>query len=224
MEIEIIFASVLLILLTLVASVDMAFSQLSDVSLRRLFSDSEGNRKSGTLEFLREVSENRPRFRFTLSSAIQILLIAFSVIIVLIVYRYTQESRQMLIYSMIIGLALSVVFRQIIPRFITWSNPENKLLLMLPLIRPIYAVLPLIADPFEPSFKGQASNSADRITSDENEDDKDDEDDSDDIQALIEVGEAEGIIEVEERELIEKMIGFSDTEVDEIMTPRTEIC
>ena len=56
------------------------------------------------------------------------------------------------------------------------------------------------------------------------EDDKNDDDDSDDIQALIEVGEAEGIIEVEERELIEKMIEFSDTEVDEIMTPRTEIC
>ena len=53
--------------------------------------------------------------------------------------------------------------------------------------------------------------------------DENDDDDSDELQALIEVGEAEGIIEQKERELIERMIEFTDTEVDEIMTPRTEI-
>jgi putative hemolysin len=40
----------------------------------------------------------------------------------------------------------------------------------------------------------------------------------------MEVGEAEGIIEEEERELIESMVEFSDTRTGEIMTPRTEIC
>ncbi|NNE67871.1 MAG: HlyC/CorC family transporter [Pyrinomonadaceae bacterium] len=224
MGIEIIIATVLLILLTLLASVDMAFSQLSDVSLRRLFTEVSGNRKKGTLEFLREVSENRPRFRFTLSSAIQILLIVFSVIVVLVVYRFTDSPRQMLFYSLGIGLALSVVFRQVLPRLITWSNPEGRLLLMLPLVRPIYVVLPFLADPLEPSFRGRATQNGDTSFVPDSDEDKTDDDDSDDIQALIEVGEAEGIIEEEEREMIEKMIEFTDTEVDEIMTPRTEIC
>ena len=49
------------------------------------------------------------------------------------------------------------------------------------------------------------------------------EDDSDDIQALIDVGQAEGIIEEDERELIQRLFQFGDTQVDEIMTPRTEI-
>ena len=40
----------------------------------------------------------------------------------------------------------------------------------------------------------------------------------------MEVGEAEGIIEGKERELIETMIEFSETRAGEIMTPRTEIC
>ena len=40
----------------------------------------------------------------------------------------------------------------------------------------------------------------------------------------MEVGEAEGIIEEEEREMIETMVEFADTLAGEIMTPRTEIC
>ncbi len=223
MEIEIAIAVILLFVLTILASVDMAFSQLSDVSLRKLFGDTEEeNKKPNSIEFLREVTENRPRFRFALSSAIQILLIVFSVIVVLIVYQFTQNSSEMLIYSLAIGLGLSVLFRQLFPRFITWNNPEGKLLFLLPFIRPIYNVLPFIADPFEPSFRGRLKSRDEMTISLETFDEKD-LDDADDIQALIEVGEAEGIIEVEERELIEKMVGFSDTEVDEIMTPRTEI-
>ena len=56
------------------------------------------------------------------------------------------------------------------------------------------------------------------IPQDDLEDDNDD-----DFQALMEVGEAEGIIEEEEREMIETMVEFSDTRAGEIMTPRTEI-
>jgi CBS domain containing-hemolysin-like protein len=40
----------------------------------------------------------------------------------------------------------------------------------------------------------------------------------------MEVGEAEGIIEEEERELIETVVELSETRAGEIMTPRTEIC
>lgn len=219
MEIEIIIAVLLLFALTLLASVDMAFSQLSDVSLRRLFSETEEKKESGSVLFLKEVSENRPRFRFALSSAIQILLIVFSVIIVLIVYRFYQTPREMLIYSLLIGLALSVLFRQVIPRFITLHSPEKKLLVLLPFVRPLYLLIPTVADPLEPSFKGrERSDEPDRDNGET------DEDEDENIQALIDVGEAEGIIEQEERQMIETMIEFSDTRVEEVMTPRTEIC
>jgi CBS domain containing-hemolysin-like protein len=50
------------------------------------------------------------------------------------------------------------------------------------------------------------------------------EDNAEDFHALMEVGEAEGIIEEKERELIETMVEFSETRAGEIMTPRTEIC
>ncbi|HUF04157.1 MAG TPA: hemolysin family protein [Aridibacter sp.] len=218
MEIEIIIAVCLLLALTLVASVDMSFSQLSDVSLRRLFSETEEKNQSNSVAFLKEVSENRPRFRFALSSAIQILLIIFSVIVVLIVYRFYQTPREMLIYSLLIGLALSVLFRQIIPRFFTLKEPEKKLLFLLPVIKPVYFLLPLIADPLEPSFRGR-----EKTEDADHEPEANDEDEDENFQALIDVGKAEGIIEEEERQMIETMIEFSDTRVEEVMTPRTEI-
>jgi CBS domain containing-hemolysin-like protein len=49
------------------------------------------------------------------------------------------------------------------------------------------------------------------------------DDDSGDLQALIDVGEAEGILEEEEGELIHAIIDFGDTRVSEVMTPRPEI-
>jgi CBS domain containing-hemolysin-like protein len=49
------------------------------------------------------------------------------------------------------------------------------------------------------------------------------EDPSDNIQALIEVGEAEGILEEEEGELIHSILEFGDTRVSEVMTPRPDI-
>jgi CBS domain containing-hemolysin-like protein len=54
--------------------------------------------------------------------------------------------------------------------------------------------------------------------------DERDEDHADAFLALMEVGEAEGIIEEKERELIETMVEFGETRAGEIMTPRTELC
>ena len=70
MEIEIIIAVLILFALIFLATIDMAFTQLSDVGLRRLSTDDEDETKPRSTEFLREILENRPRFRFTLSAAI----------------------------------------------------------------------------------------------------------------------------------------------------------
>ena len=52
---------------------------------------------------------------------------------------------------------------------------------------------------------------------------EDEDDDGGDIQALIDVGEDEGILEEEEGELIQNIIEFGETQAGEIMTPRTDI-
>jgi len=224
MEIEIAVAIVLLFALVFLATVDMAFSQLSDVSLRRLSSDLEESPRKKTVEFLQQILENRPRFRYALSAGIQILLIVFSVLVTIIVSRFNRPYLELLIYSLVIGLSFSIIFRQILPRFITWKNPETKLLLLLPFVRPLYNILPFLADPFEPSFRGKVPAALENSIMPNQPTEAEKEDYAEDIQALLEMGEAEGILEENERELIETMFEFSETRAGEIMTPRTEIC
>ncbi|MEP6925191.1 MAG: hemolysin family protein [Pyrinomonadaceae bacterium] len=230
MEIEITVAILLLVMMTFLATVDMAFVQLSDLSLRRLASDTDDDSRVNSF-FLRQILENRPRFRFALSAAIQILLIIFSVLVTIITLRFFPlERTQLLLISLGIGLMLSGVFRQFIPRLLTFRNPEKVLLLFLPVIRPIYGSLAFIADPFGLANRDKTTieNTAVPSTNDETNsesagEEADDTDAAENIQTLIEAGEAEGIIEERERELIETIVGFGDTLANEVMTPRTEI-
>jgi len=221
MEIEIAIALLILVALVFLATIDMAFSQLSDVSLRRLSGESEEQQTSKAV-FLRQILDNRPRFRFALSSTIQVLLISFAVLVTLFVLNFTADHAEILLYSLGIALVFSVLFRQIIPRLIIWTNPENKLMFLLPLVRPIFATVSFLVNPFVSKMKAKEQQKLEMsVTPDAAEDARDD---NEDFQALMEVGEAEGIIEGKERELIETMVEFSETKTGEIMTPRTEIC
>lgn len=222
MILEILIAVGLLLVLAFLATIDMAFAQLSDVSLRRIASEAEDSQRQTSAEFLHEILENRPRFRFALSAAIQILLVFFSVFVALIVFRFFPAAQEILLYSLLISLTLTIIFRQIIPRLVTGKNPEGKLLILLPMARPLYRLWTIFANPFSVIFgKRQKRDLETTVVPDKS--DENYEDDSDDIQALIDVGQAEGIIEEGERELIQRLFEFGDTEVNEIMTPRTEI-
>jgi CBS domain containing-hemolysin-like protein len=74
------------------------------------------------------------------------------------------------------------------------------------------------ADPFHRLFDRTRRKEQVQENNEEEEDQ-----DSDDIQALIDVGEAEGILEEEEGELIHSILEFGDTHVSEVMTPRPDI-
>ncbi len=222
MEIELSVSILILLVLNVLATVDMAFSQLSDVSLRRLSSDYGETTKLKTIEFLHEIQANRPRFRFAISAAIQILLVMFSVLVTIVTFHYYQSKIELLAISLVICLISSIIFRQIIPRLLTRNNPENQLIFMLPIVRPFYGLMSAISDPFQVFTKPESDLESSIIpAAPPTEEEKLDY--AEDLQALIEMGEAEGILEESERELIETMVEFSETKAGEIMTPRTEI-
>ena len=93
------------------------------------------------------------------------------------------------------------------------------MLFLLPIVRPFFPIMTFVADPFQRLF--DRSRRKDQVTEDGEEEEEDD--DSGDLQALIDVGEAEGILEEEEGELIHSIIEFGDTRVSEVMTPRPDI-
>jgi putative hemolysin len=218
MEIALAVSFLLLLALTFLATVDMAFGQLSDVGLRRLAAEAEEHPTARYTPLLKEILENRPRFSFTLSAAIQILLVAFTVLVTFVSLAWFSSNGFGLFVSLFIGLMLAGIFRQFIPRLISLRNPEGKLLRLLPIVSPFYRVLSFGAEPWHRKFDRMRQEDLDEAVEEEDEDDN-----GDDIEALIDVGEAEGIIEEEERELIQSAIEFGDTRVGEVMTPRTEI-
>jgi putative hemolysin len=219
MELEIGITFLLLIGLTFLATIDMAFGQLSDVGLRRLITETEERPATRSTPFLKEILENRPRFRFTLSAAVQIFLVAVSVLLTTISLSFGLGGVRLIFVSLLAGLIVAGVFRQFIPRLISLKNPEKTLLLLLPVVRPFYRVLSFMADPMHRVF--------DRVRHEqhltETAESEDEEDNADDLQALIDVGAEEGILEEDEGELIQSIIEFGDTRVSEVMTPRTGI-
>lgn len=223
MEAEIIIAVAILVALVFLATVDMAFAHLSDVSLRRLAAEAEEAERTATAAFLREIVENRPRFRFIFSSVIQVLLISFTVLLTVILLQVLSGTTELLFVALLLGLISTVVFRQVLPRLFVRNDPERKLLFLLPAIRPLYRIASFVGEPFisRVSTTRERQKLEASLTPDAPEGP---DDNSDDFQALMEVGEAEGIIEEKERELIETMVEFGETRTGEIMTPRTEIC
>ena len=218
MQIEFLLTFLLLVVLSLLATVDMAFGQLSDVGLRRLISEAEEGSKGRSAGFLKQVLENRPRFSFAISATIQILLVVVAVLVTSISLKLFSERRFVLV-GLLAGLLLAGMFRQLIPLFISTRDPEATLLFLLPLIRPLLPLMAFAADPFHKLF----DRTRRKELAPENGEDHDEEDTGDDIQALIDVGEAEGILEEEEGELIHSIIEFGDTRVSEVMTPRPDI-
>lgn len=228
MEIEIVLACVLFVALTFLSLIDVAFSELSDVGLRRMIADVGGERPGAISAFLDQILENRPRFRYTLTVAILALVVGVSVLAASVSYNWMNgapagvgSSRAIhILVAFAAGLVLTALARQLIPRLVASRSPEGVLLRLLPILRPVYGPLSVLAlagfgrPERQRRAEQQAESSADEL---------DETDGGDDIQALIDVGEEEGIIEEEEGELIQSIIEFGDTLVNEVMTPRTEI-
>ena len=127
MEIALGISALLLLALTFFATVDMALGQLSDVGLRRLATEAEEHPNARYAPFLTEILENRSRFSFTLSAAIQILLIIFTVLVSYISLRWSSQNALALVMSLAAALVLAGIFRQFIPRLIALRNPGHAL-------------------------------------------------------------------------------------------------
>lgn len=104
----------------------------------------------------------------------------------------------------------------LLPAIITARDPALWLAQVFPLYAPIQALLAPMVDPI--------ARMMDRRHAEERaKDDNGEETTEEAVTALLEEGEAEGILEAEDRELIRNVVTFGDTVVREVMTPRTRI-
>jgi len=124
---------------------------------------------------------------------------------------------QSLVLVVVSAAAFVLMFEHLIPYLIVRRDPEGILDALLPsfdgvvrLVRPVLGL-----------FRALLSGRRDRPVPADPE--ATDEEQQEATAAYLDAGEQEGIIERDERQLLQSIVDFSDTLVHEVMTPRPDI-
>jgi len=216
MESEIALTGIFILMLVVTATAKSALDELSDVSLRRRASENNGSKHA---EFWRGINENYQQFRFTLTFGIHLSIASIAILISSISHQITQNHFLALSFG---GMILTVIlFRQILPHALVQRQPARTLLRLRPVLGVLLPALGLVANPIYRAlhiFQRKPEPEVEVKTEASGEDSSESE-----LQAFLDVGEEEGIIEENEGELIQSVIRFSDRTAVEVMTPRTKI-
>lgn len=198
-----------LLVLAFTSAVDAAFTAISRHRLNVLIN--EGAPRSRALSRL---LEDPYRFKATvilLNASATIAATAFAL-------RLTQgyESWMQLAGLVLLLLAILIV-SEALPKALASRNPDiTALLLARPLntisllFLPLIAVVGFVTGPLVRLVSGKTPSATPLVTEEE-------------LRLLVNVGEEEGLIEHDEREMIEGIFSFGDTLVREIMVPRVDI-
>lgn len=199
-----------LLVLDLALSVmTLSASALSRVALRRMNADS-GNR----LPFLDEFKTVPSSHRAAIHTLRQLSLIGA---VGLFGWMFAQSGWPGGFWGGIAvgAVAGALVVETVLARVIALKDPRTALRVTAILVRPVHALTyPLLA-PVHAAFRRWAGTIAEE---EESEDDADE-----DVEAFIEVGEREGILEKSEGRMVRSIVDLDVTLVREIMTPRVDV-
>lgn len=213
MEYEIALTGILILMLVFIMTFESAFGQLSEVALRSLTAE---NKSKEHASFLRHLLEHRQLYTLTVLSGLQILAIAIVLLLASIAIRLGLTLGKAMLVAFAVSMLLGLVF-MFMPRLFTQNNPARALLLLLPAFKLYYYIFSI---PAQIIYRILQNFREERTVVPE---DVEDAKAGENIQALLDVGEQEGIIEEAESELITSVLEFGDTRVDEVMTPRPEM-
>lgn len=212
LELAVVFiAAFFLFFLSLVES---AIAQSSPLVLRMMTERPE----KPDLPLISEILEDRTKILVPIHLGAQTMLISVSVLTTHVCVR-TWPSHGV-VDSLVAVICISALFRLLIPRLLTQNESEKKLTFLLRIYGPFHTVLRAIALPLSAvlsHFRRLHEEIRDNHRP-ENEEASDEE-----IQAYLEIGEDEGILQEEDTKLIQSVVDFGNTLVREVMTPRTKI-
>ena len=196
--------ALLLTLALVLALIDVAFDYFSKISIRTY------REESWKTEFLTRALEDPMSFLLPLRIGLQGSFTAITVLVTMLFLD--SEAPQPLLLAFGTMLATFLIFRELIPNIIARRNPERLLLAFLPAFRVYAKIVTPLSRPLA-RFVGVF------IDEDEEEEEVTDED----VQAYIEAGEEEGILEGDEGRMVQSIVDLGDTAVREVMVPRPEM-
>jgi len=201
-----------LLLWSLIAVLETALASLGKISARVLAEEE----KTPQAEFLLHLVEEREERRIALWMGSQTCLVLM--VYLLASFYFARQLSFHLAFLATFGtlVFLILIFHQFIPRLMAARHPDRLLLAMFPVVKGFFgATLPLaklILSALHAFDKprivvGQSDAPAE----------------AEEIQALLDVGEEEGIIGESDGALIQSVVEFGDKLAKDCMTPRTEI-
>lgn len=210
---ELLIAGLFIIALVLMSIIDIAFSTVNKISVRRLLD----NPKAKAAPALAEMLETRAEVLTSVHIVIQLLLVSGSV------FLFGAFGRRQIPYvagmpgTIAVMMFIILFFRHLIPRIITMRSPEIVLLRLFPFVRLAHFML----RPISRLLMGTLNYF--HQWEEEMEPAKEEETSDEEIQAFIDAGQEEGILEHDEGEMIHSIVHFGDKVAREVMTPRTQI-
>ena len=199
--------ALLAVLLLGLSLIENAIAHFNAVELRMLVDKSP---RSG--DFLQLLAQDRAHFLIPLQFSIQLTQIGVAVVATYLAVgsRWTYP----LPIGFVVAAGCVLLLRQLVPKLIVWSSPERVFYLVVPVYEAIYKLLRWIGWPLLVSLSStRRRKPGDSETQEESASEEE-------IQAFLEVGEDEGILEGQDAEMIQSVVEFGDILVREVMTPR----
>ncbi len=204
-------ALLFLLFLTFFALFESALHSLTRFDLK--FLNVQHRKKRNIILYL--LAHNNLQVIIPLNFGIQLSFIGIAILTTHIIFLKIKTFA--ILWAFVIIFIINLMFRQIIPRLLTQTSPDKKLLYLLPVFSIFFPLLRFLAYPITltlqkvkfPKTIPEEKKSKDVVNKE--------------IQALIAIGKEEDVLEKEEGALVESVLGFGDAKAREVMTPRSKI-
>src|ERR1044071_3655835 len=196
---ELIVTGALLLVLVFLSTIESAYESLSEVALRLMAAEHENHPR---VRFFRALLAHRQRFELMLILGTQLSIAAIAIMLASGLSAFVAHGSVLLALGIV--FLIVVVFRQFLPRLLAQNNPQEVLWGLLPLFKIFYRLFSILVAPISLLLRRLR-----KPGTEEEEVEGEGEDEAlEEIQAFINVGEEEGIIEESEGELIKSIIEF----------------
>jgi len=204
---------VLLILLAVIVFINVSETALLSVNkirIKRLAEEKEKRAKS-----VLSLIENPAQFLSVLIIGINFVTVISAALVTTLTSAFL--GRRWVPLAILVWTVIIIIFGEITPKAFTAQRAEflalrlaklNKFFIFL--LSPVVNLLTWIADFIMRPFKSLVKREASLVTGEE-------------IRMLVNVGEEEGAIEEEEKEMINGVFGLGDTQVKEVMVPHIDM-
>jgi magnesium and cobalt exporter, CNNM family len=210
---EILVGALFITALLLMSVIDVAMAGMTKISVRRLLD----HPKAKAVASLAALVETRAEALMSIHIVIQMLLVSGAVLLFGALERRPIGYVASVLVTVVVMMFVILVFRHLVPRIITMRSPETVLLRLFPFFKIAHFMLRPFSRPLMAAlnyfhrWEEEMEPPGEEETSDE------------EIQAFIDAGQEEGILEHDEGEMIQSIVHFGDKVAREVMTPRTQI-